>query len=244
MPSLLDFLRRPKARTAPLTLDIGTREVQIALQRNTRARRLTLRLSRDGEGAVMTVPNRVSRAEALRFAERSAEWLKAQLARKPDRVAVVDGATIMLRGVPHTLKLTGKLRGTVGVEGTTLLLPGQTPHCERRLVEWLKAQAKHDLEKASSRYAAAMETHYSSLVVRDQKSRWGSCTAQGKLSYSWRLIMAPPEILDYVAAHEVAHLREMNHGPRFWRLVLFHCKETRQAKDWLKRHGRDLHRFG
>jgi len=86
-----------------------------------------------------------------------------------------------------------------------------------------------------------METKFSRLTIRDQKSRWGSCSASGALSYSWRLVLAPPSVLDYVAAHEVAHLREMNHGPKFWRLVLTHCAHSRQAKEWLKRNGRELH---
>jgi predicted metal-dependent hydrolase len=91
------------------------------------------------------------------------------------------------------------------------------------------------------RYAAAMGTTVKAISVRDQASRWGSCAADGKLSYSWRLIMAPAFVLDYVAAHEVAHRLEMNHGPRFWRLVLTHCPHTKDAKNWLKAHGRELH---
>jgi predicted metal-dependent hydrolase len=246
MRSLLDVLRRSPSLPAPLTLDLGERSVTIALKRNARARRLTLRLARDGEGAVMTLPNRVSRAEALRFAERSQHWLRAQLANKPEPISLGDGATIMLRGKPYRLHLTGRLRGTVSVDDATgtIHLPGEAPHHERRLIAWLKSEAKRDLDHASRHYANAMGTTFAQLAVRDQKSRWGSCTSDGKLSYSWRLVMAPPDVLDYVAAHEVAHLKEMNHSPRFWRLVLTHCAATRKAKDWLKRHGRELHRLG
>ncbi len=248
MPSLLDLFRRPKTQTlpAPLTLALGNRNITIALKRNTRARRLTLRLARDGEGAVMTLPSRVSRAEALRFAERSASWLQSQLESKPDRVHLTDGATVKLRGVPHVLKLAGKSRGIVTVDHAdqAIHLPGQPPHHERRLIDYLRSEARKDIERASTHYAIVMGVKFSNIVVRDQKSRWGSCTSQGKLSFSWRLVMAPPEVLDYVAAHEVAHLKEMNHGPRFWRLVLTHCKHTKRAKDWLKRHGRELHCFG
>ena len=105
-------------------------------------------------------------------------------------------------------------------------------------------RGKRDLARACEYYAGAMAVRYTTISIRDQKSRWGSCAASGTLSFSWRLIMAPDFVLDYVAAHEVAHLREMNHGPGFWRLVLSHCKSARAAKVWLKAHGRDLHLVG
>jgi predicted metal-dependent hydrolase len=120
-------------------------------------------------------------------------------------------------------------------------VPGGEDHWQRRLTDWLKQEAEKDLRPASQAYAEKMQTRFNKLTVRDQKSRWGSCTADGALSYSWRLILAPPFVLDYVAAHEVAHLKEMNHGPRFWRLVLTHCTRTREAKQWLKTRGHELH---
>lgn len=89
-----------------------------------------------------------------------------------------------------------------------------------------------------------MEVKFRRIGVRDQKSRWGSCSPDGHLSYSWRLIMAPPHVLDYVAAHEVAHLRHMNHGIRFWRLVLQHCDRVHEAKRWLRANAEDIHRYG
>ena len=82
------------------------------------------------------------------------------------------------------------------------------------------------------------------LSIRDQSSRWGSCTSAGSLSFSWRLILAPPYVLDYLAAHEVAHLVEMNHSARFWRVVGRVCGHVERAKTWLDTHGNDLHRYG
>ena len=114
----------------------------------------------------------------------------------------------------------------------------------RRLTDWLKAQAAHELDMASHKYATAMAARFKRITVRDQKSRWGSCSSDGVLSYSWRLILAPSMVLDYVAAHEVAHLREMNHGSGFWRLVLKHCPVARDARHWLKLHGAQLHSLG
>jgi predicted metal-dependent hydrolase len=158
-------------------------------------------------------------------------------------VDVVDGAVVMLRGVEHHIVSTGKIRGLVTHDEDLKLLhvPGGANHMKRRLVDWLKAEAAHDLDVASTRYARAMDAEFRKLNVRDQKSRWGSCSSDGVLSYSWRLILAPSFVLDYVAAHEVAHLREMNHSTRFWRLVLKHCPDSRAAMAWLKRNGARLH---
>jgi predicted metal-dependent hydrolase len=123
-------------------------------------------------------------------------------------------------------------------------VPGKPEHVARRATDWLRKQAAIDLELACARYASAMDVKVRRIAIRDQKSRWGSCSSSGDLSFSWRLILAPPIVLDYVAAHEVAHLLEMNHSPRFWRHVLKHCPHARDAKNWMRLHGSDLHRYG
>jgi predicted metal-dependent hydrolase len=193
----------------------------------------------------MTLPLRVSRAEAQSFAEKSRDWISSQLRKQTARIEICQDAEIMLRGKAQRIVLTGKARGLVlhDVSTCTIHVPGQTPHVARRLTEWLKQEAKRDLAQATEKYARTMGVAIKTIAVRDQKSRWGSCSSTGALSYSWRLVMAPPDVLDYVAAHEVAHLKEMNHGPRFWRLVLTHCPTTRHSKQWLKAKGRELHRL-
>ena len=167
------------------------------------------------------------------------------LGKRTSPVALATDQEIPLRGISYAVQSTGKARGLVSTDETAKIIwvPGAAPHVKRRLLDWLKKQAEADLTKASQHYALAMDCSFTSLTVRDQKSRWGSCSTDRSLSYSWRLILAPPLVLDYVAAHEVAHLLEMNHGPKFWRLVLSHCKHTREAKRWLKTHGHTLHRY-
>jgi predicted metal-dependent hydrolase len=139
-------------------------------------------------------------------------------------------------------------RGTVWVEANgserLLCVAGEAPHVDRRVADFLKREAKRDLEAASRRYAARLGVAIKRISVRDQSSRWGSCSTNGVLSYSWRLILAPPYVLEYLAAHEVAHLVEMNHSPRFWRLVDSLCPVVSRAKAWLDSHGTDLHRYG
>lgn len=122
-------------------------------------------------------------------------------------------------------------------------VPGELAHVPRRLLDWLKAAARAELAAASEKYANAMNARYRRIVIRDQRSRWGSCSATGVLSYSWRLILTPAYVLDYVAAHEVAHLNHMDHSPAFWRLVLSHCPDASRAKKWLKANGNGVHRI-
>ncbi|MDZ4791963.1 MAG: SprT family zinc-dependent metalloprotease [Hyphomicrobiales bacterium] len=124
-----------------------------------------------------------------------------------------------------------------------LCVAGGPEHAGRRLVDWLKIEAKKDLFYRVHHHAGNIGIYPKRISVRDQSTRWGSCSSSGNLSFSWRLIFAPSFVLDYVAAHEVAHLKEMNHGPRFWRVVRDTMPEMHKARLWLKKHGSELHRF-
>ncbi len=125
-----------------------------------------------------------------------------------------------------------------------ICVSGGDKHGPRRLADWLRAEAKGDLTLRTFHHAANLGCRPKRISVRDQSTRWGSCSMTGTICYSWRLIFAPEFVLDYVAAHEVAHLREMNHGPRFWRLVRETMPEMQKARAWLKLNGAELHRFG
>ena len=125
-----------------------------------------------------------------------------------------------------------------------ICVSGDERHAPRRLADWLQNEARTDLVKRVEHHAAALDCSPKRLSVRDQSTRWGSCSTSGTLSFSWRLIFAPGFVLDYVAAHEVAHLREMNHSQRFWRLVRQTVPEMQRARAWLKQNGAELHRFG
>jgi predicted metal-dependent hydrolase len=233
----------PAPPPEPVTIDIEGRAVTVRLKRHAVARRMVLRLARDGESFTLTLPKRQSLISAKAFIETSRIWIQNTLAKRGRADEARDTSTIMLRGQTYTIIPTGKSRGLVSVDDTsrTLHVPGAEAHMKRRLTDWLKCEAERELRAASSIYAAKMEARFTKVTLRDQKSRWGSCTTDGALSYSWRLILAPPHVLDYVAAHEVAHLKEMNHGPRFWRLVLKHCPTARTSMSWLKANGHKLH---
>lgn len=170
------------------------------------------------------------------------------MARLPIATPFGDGTVVPLRGQPHRIVHRANERGTVWteniVDGELLLcVAGRAPHVNRRVRDFLKREAKRELETASRRAAEKLGVAIKRVSVRDQSSRWGSCSSTGALSFSWRLILAPSFVLEYLAVHEVAHLVEMNHSPRFWRLVDQHCPDTARAKAWLKAHGSDLHRY-
>jgi predicted metal-dependent hydrolase len=159
-------------------------------------------------------------------------------------VQLKPGQRIAFRGSDYEIRHVDMRRGLITVDDEAKLIhvPGELPHVSRRLLDWLKAEARAELMAASALYANKMGVSYRKISIRDQRTRWGSCSAGGDLSYSWRLILVPPHVLDYVAAHEVAHLKHLDHSPRFWRLVLSHCPAASKAKAWLKAHGQTVHR--
>ncbi|HUD87394.1 MAG TPA: SprT family zinc-dependent metalloprotease, partial [Xanthobacteraceae bacterium] len=219
------------------------------VRRHRQARRYTLRIQSATREVILTIPPRGTLKEAREFAQQHGSWIAARLGRLPEAVPFADGVVVPLRGVPHRIAHRRGVRGTVWTETDTsgepvLCVAGNAPHIDRRVGDFLRCEARRDLETASLRFAAELGVAVRRVTVRDQASRWGSCSTTGMLSFSWRLILAPPHVLDYLAAHEVAHLIEMNHSARFWRLVQRLCPDHERAKVWLDVHGTDLHRYG
>jgi predicted metal-dependent hydrolase len=240
------LFRRP---VEPQTIEVAFDGAvySVTLRRRPNTRRYTLRIQAADRTVVLTMPLRGSVREAKTFAERNGGWIAARLKRLPEAVPLAEGFEVPLRGVPHRIVHRGT-RGTVWTEagdGMPLLcVAGERAHLARRLRDFLKREAKRDLDAASRRYAALLGVTLKRVAIRDQTSRWGSCTSAGALSYSWRLILAPPHVLDYLAAHEVAHLVEMNHSRAFWRVVARICPDWQRAKGWLDANGNALHRYG
>lgn len=221
----------------------------VRVRRHRQARRYTLRIQSAAREVVLTIPPRGTLREAREFAQKHGGWIAARFDRLPKAAPFADGIIVPLRGVPHRIAHRPGVRGTVWTQcdddGAELLcVAGKAPHVDRRVNDFLRREAKRDLETASLRYARALGVRVKRIAVRDQSSRWGSCSTSGALSFSWRLILAPSEVLEYLAAHEVAHLVEMNHSARFWRLVQRICPDHERAKAWLDVHGTDLHRYG
>ncbi|MBE0455041.1 MAG: M48 family metallopeptidase [Roseovarius sp.] len=219
----------------------GNPPVTVTLRKSARARRISLRVSGLDGQVTLTVPRGVTEAEALGFAHTKAEWLRGHLAARPDAVTVMPGAVLPIEGLARRI-VQGAGRQVVLGEGIAHV-PGPEAVLARRLEAWLRTQARDRLAAASDHYAARLGLSFTRITLRDTRSRWGSCSSKGALSYSWRLILAPPEVLDYVAAHEVAHLAEMNHSPAFWSLVARLCPGYDAPRGWLRREGAGLHRY-
>jgi predicted metal-dependent hydrolase len=243
------LLSRRPSEPSFLTVAFGGEVYEVRVRRHAQACRYTLRIHAAAREVVLSMPLRGSLREANVFAQKHGAWIAARLQRLPRPSPFTHGVVVPLRGVAHRIEHRRGIRGTVWVEcgddGAQLLcVAGEAPHVARRVRDYLKREAKADLERASRAAAAALGVRIARVSIRDQVSRWGSCSTTGVLSYSWRLILAPPFVLDYLAAHEAAHLVEMNHSRRFWRLVEGVCPEVARAKAWLDAHGSDLHRYG
>ncbi len=221
---------------------------RVQLKRMDTARRFILRVRGPTRDAVLTMPRRASLKDATEFAQRNAAWVGARLRRLPEQVLLTDGAIFPLRGQPTRIVHAPGSRGVAWQaqheDESLLYVTGQSPHVPRRVGDWLKIQARKDLEAAVALYAGRLSCAVPRFSLRDTTTRWGSCSGTGSLNFSWRLILAPPEVLTYLAAHEVCHLRHMNHSARFWKLCRSICDETDRAEAWLKAHGADLHRYG
>ena len=221
----------------------GSPPVDVHLKRSARARRFSLRVSRLDGKVTLSMPLRAREGEALAFLHGHEAWLRQTLASMPesDRQPVIIGTRLPVEG--RALLLTQASGRSIRVEGDQLLIPGDPLAAGARVSAWLKVLARDRLARASTHYAGLVGRSYSSLALRDTRSRWGSCSPEGRLMYSWRLIMAPPEVLDYVAAHEVAHLAEMNHSAAFWATVARLMPDYAPRRRWLKEKGNALHRF-
>jgi hypothetical protein len=254
LPGLSDMatralLYRRPAEPSTLLVKHGSQIYSIRLRRHRRARRYTLRIHPTDREAILTMPPRGTIAEAKDFARLHGGWIAARLGRLPKAAPFQAGTVVPLRGVAHRIVHRAGERGTVWTETRdsgekVLCVAGGAEHMERRVLDYLKREARKDLQKASLAYAEELGVRVKRVSIRDQSSRWGSCTAAGSVSFSWRLVLAPPFVLDYLAAHEVAHLVEMNHSARFWRVVAKICPSVERAKTWLDTHGNDLHRYG
>ncbi len=221
---------------------------------NPRARRLTLRLEPAKGHIVLVRPKRFNEAALYAFIVSHVDWMRAQLQSLPPRVAFADGATVPFQGEDHVVRWEAKTRGVSRLPGE-LVVGGNGEHTARRLRDWLRGEAKRILTHAVQAMTASVNRKASHITVRDTRSRWGSCARSGRLSFSWRLVLAPESVLIYVAAHEVAHLVHLNHGPAFWRTVQTilerYYRETdrpqadmKLAREWLRRSGAALYRYG
>jgi len=244
-PDRLRRHRRARAVTrGGRSLALAGLALPVEVRVSARAKRLSLRVDPRSGMAVAVVPPHVDDAEVTRFVTRHTRWLEDRLAAVPPGLPFADGAVLPVLGIDHVVRhLPDQRQPVLRIDGE-LRVGGRAEHLARRVRDHLMTEARRELTERCHAKAAVLGVNVAGITLRDTRSRWGSCSPTGRLNFNWRLILAPEPVLDYVAAHEVAHLREMNHSPRFWALVARLEPLYSDARAWLKAHGAGLHRYG
>ena len=228
----------------PEYLKVGQETLPLVIKRHASAKRICLRYNPTQHAISLTLPRRTRVADGLQFLILKSQWLIDTLQEMPGQKQIKPGVVIPLMGRRIRIKHDASLRGSFKLEPELLTVGGDREFFPRRVTEALKKIAAKEIAKMAERDASAIGRRINRITVRDTTSRWGSCSVSQTLNFSWRLIMAPPFVLDYLAAHEVAHLVHLNHSPRFWALTRKLSGDTDRAETWLKAHGADLHRYG
>ncbi|MDG1287345.1 MAG: SprT family zinc-dependent metalloprotease [Rickettsiales bacterium] len=223
-------------------LNIKGQQVPLKLKRNARAKRIVLRLSRDGSAVQLTLPRRVSEKKAIAFAQTQTEWIAKQLAKKPTPIAFEPGMELSVLGEDlifehHDSRLTKR-------EGDTIYIGGDVEFFSRRVKDYIKKQTRDEFSEMALDLADDLGMHLAAVRLRDTTSRWGSCSQDGTINLSWRLALAPSRVARYVIAHEVAHLEHFDHSPAFWAAVEKLHPNWENERDWLRKNGATLHAYG
>jgi predicted metal-dependent hydrolase len=226
------------------TIELGGREVALVVRRSPRARRVAVRIPGHDDSVELVLPARAVERDGIAFLHSRADWVIERLDRLPQRIPFADGAALPLGGEQHFLRHIGGRGVPVRIEDREILVTGEPRHMARRVGDWLRAEARGRITPLAHDMATRIGREVTRITIRDQKSRWGSCARGGRLSFNWRLVLAPGWILDYVVAHEVAHLEQPNHSPAFWTVVGRLNPHARDARAWLRGQGMALHRYG
>ncbi|MCK2168633.1 M48 family metallopeptidase [Thalassospira xiamenensis] len=216
----------------------------VRLRPSARATRLKLRIDPAFDGVEIVVPNGISRKTAISMLYQHGDWVTAHMSRLPERVQFVPGAWVPFMGNEHAIRTIPDAKRGVWAEAGVIWVSGLPEHTNRRVSDWLKKQAKLEISPRAHAYAERIGKKVNRISLKDTRTRWGSCSSNGNLSFSWRLVLAPEDVLDYVVAHEVAHLQELNHSARFWAVVENLYGPSKKQQHWLKKNGSALHRYG
>ncbi|MHA1109048.1 MAG: M48 family metallopeptidase [Alphaproteobacteria bacterium] len=229
-------------RTIPLTLPGGERTM-LRVRRSRRARRFLLHVDVSGM-AELVIPRRAAFADGMAFAREKAGWIQSHLAAVPQPVPFTDGHSFPLLGEELHIRHVDQLFEDFWRRRSDLFVACARAQLPQRVESWLRAEAGRQIRTRARHKADHIGRKIARISLRDTRSQWGSCTHKGALNFSWRLVMAPEPVLDYVVAHEVAHLAELNHTRRFWDVVDGLCADVADSRAWLRCNGAGLHRYG
>lgn len=239
---MLGFLRKTKGVDFPPTIQLTNgAPIDVQLRRSAQAKRLSLRVNGTKGTATLTIPPGAGLDQATEFARQKEAWIRKHLAQQPQMQRPEFGGRLLFQGDEYPIQAAQTKR--VILENGVIFAPPGGDMLPARCKAWLKQQARQVLTQECDQFAHALGRPYGRLTLRDTTSRWGSCSSAGNLNFSWRIIMAPDDVLSYLAAHEVAHLAEMNHSPAFWATVKRLMPAYEEPKKWLRKHGAQLHRY-
>lgn len=226
-------------RTFDLQQAVGS---DVKIVTSPRAKRLTLRIDAAARQAVLTLPPHCSRQDALDFVERHREWIENNLQNIPEAVCFYDGETISILGKDYQICHCPNNRGA-RLNENRLEISGQAEFLHRRVKDFLKKLAAEEFQRLSRKKADLLGCRINTVTIKDTKSRWGSCSTRNNINYNWRIILAPMPVIDYLIAHEVAHLKHPDHSRSFWNCVRSLCPDCAQGRLWLRRHGKELFKY-
>ncbi len=236
---------RRKTRIALDRLPLpGGGEVEIRVRRSPRARRILLHVGAVAGDVELVLPRWASRTEGMSFAKSKTRWIERRLGQVLTPIEFNHGTPLAILGKTLRIDFRAGGRGGIARNGAALIVTGKDLHLSRRVKTWLRAEAAREIADRVGAKARSIGRRERRIVIRDPRTRWGSCSPEGSLSFSWRLVLAPERVLDYVVAHEVAHLVHLHHGKRFWQLVDRLCDDAGSARAWLRSNGGELHRYG
>ena len=217
--------------------------IDLLVEKNARAKRIRLKVGRSSRQAVLVLPRTVSVKKGLEFAQQKAEWIVAQLKALPEKKVFRDGMSLSFLGKECVVHHSPAAKRGVWFDEDVIWVSGQAEHLARRVRDFIKKEFASYAFQKSREIAENTGVKVQKVTVRDTTSRWGSCSRTGRLSLSWRLALAPLSVADYVIAHEVAHLSQMNHSAAFWKVVADLVPEYKQAERWLKKNAAYLYSF-
>lgn len=234
----------PRDGDIPEELLLNGTTVPLDVQWNARARRLTITVDHTQRQIRLVLPRRVSLDEGLAFCRKNGDWIINRLAALPARIPFAHGSILPILGEPHRIHHLPEARRGVWREEGALWVSGHSEFVARRVRDYLKELAQRTIAPMVREKARSVDRPVARVILRESRTRWGSCSPSGDLSFCWRLVFAPPPVLDYVVAHEVAHLVHLNHSERFWALCARLTPEVAAPRRWLVRHGSTLWRYG
>tara|TARA_B100000029_G_scaffold85050_1_gene75633 strand:+ start:2938 stop:3636 length:699 start_codon:yes stop_codon:yes gene_type:complete len=226
------------------TICIGGKPTPLWVRRKKNARRVILRVSEKNNGLIVTLPPLGTLDDVLDIVAKQEKWVQSRLAQVSVSIPFEAGAEIPIFGVPHEICHFPNDYGGVWLTSGKLCVTGRTEHVARRIHDWFRREAKVQIRPVAEAKARILRSNIGRVTIKDTRTRWGSCSAKGNLNFSWRIVLMPRKVFEYIIIHEVAHLREQNHGKEFWKLVQLMDPNFDHSRLWLQKYGEKLYRIG